>query len=131
MSVLTRKRNEILKSPDELKAQQKAQMEARIRAEVEAQYETQFETDRASVQSDGRLQERVEAAQAEGRRAAKTESYDRSTVIAFGLLFVLPAVIIVFAILFFLPFIARSIQQEPSGATTLPSNSGGMTRSNR
>ena len=83
------------------------------------------------MKSPDEIEAEIEAAHADGKRSVKTEAYDRTTMIAFGLLFVLPAIIIVFSILFFLPFIARSIQEEPSGATTLPSNSRGLTPDNR
>ncbi len=43
------------------------------------------------------------------------EAFDRTTVIAFGLLFVLPAVIIVFTALFFLPYILNTLVTDPSG----------------
>ena len=70
------------------------------------------------------LKSEIQAANQDGAKSAKRETYDRTTVIAFGLLFVLPAVIIVFALVFMLPFIARSVGQEPSGATTIRSNNG-------
>ena len=70
------------------------------------------------------LKSEIEAAHADGEKSAKREAYDRTTVVAFGLLFVLPALIIVFSMLFILPLIARSLTEEPSGATTLRSNSG-------
>lgn len=73
------------------------------------------------------LQAEIEAAHVEGAKSAKTEAYDRTTVVAFGLLFVLPTLIIVFAMLFLLPLLMRSIEQEPSGATTLRSNSGDVS----
>lgn len=65
----------------------------------------------------------IRQAQSESKRSAKKDAYDRSTILAFGVLFVLPAVIILFAVLFFLPYMVRTIQEEPSGATTLRSNS--------
>ncbi|MBW3637206.1 MAG: hypothetical protein KY445_12210 [Armatimonadetes bacterium] len=64
----------------------------------------------------------IEAARSDGKKLAQNETFDRTTVIAFGLLFVLPALIIVFAMLFLLPLIARSVGGEPSGATTTRSN---------
>ncbi len=73
------------------------------------------------------LKSEIKLAQADAEKSAKRETYDRTTVIAFGLLFVLPALIIVFAMLFMLPLIARSVQEEPSGATTLRSNSGDVS----
>ncbi|PQV63451.1 hypothetical protein B1R32_11112 [Abditibacterium utsteinense] len=73
------------------------------------------------------LKSEIQAANADGEKSAKKETYDRTTVVAFGLLFVLPALIIVFAMLFMLPLIARSVHEEPSGATTLRSNSGDVS----
>ncbi len=64
----------------------------------------------------------IEAAHSDGKKSAQKEAFDRTTVIAFGLLFVLPALIIVFAMLFLLPLIARSVSDEPSGAATVRSN---------
>lgn len=72
------------------------------------------------------LKSEIDAANADGQRSTKREAYDRTTVVAFGLLFVLPALIIVFSLLFLLPIIARSLTQEPSGATTIRSNSGAI-----
>ena len=70
------------------------------------------------------LKSEIDAANADGAKSAQSETYDRTTVVAFGLLFVLPALIIVFAMLFLLPLMARTLTQEPSGATTLRSNAG-------
>ncbi len=72
------------------------------------------------------LKSEIEAANADGERSAKRETYDRTTVIAFGLLFVLPALIIVFSLLFLMPLIARSLREEPTGATTIRANSGAI-----
>jgi hypothetical protein len=73
----------------------------------------------------------VQAANTDAKQLAKKEAYDRTTVVAFGLLFILPALVIVFSMIFVLPLIARSVQEEPSGATTLRSNSGDLTPPNR
>lgn len=59
---------------------------------------------------------------AKATQEAKSEVYDRSTVIAFGLLFVLPTLIILFAMLLLLPFINRSLSED--------TNSGGAIRQN-
>lgn len=64
----------------------------------------------------------MEAARSDGKKSAQKEAFDRTTVIAFGLLFVLPVLVIVFAMLFVLPLIARSVSNEPSGAATIRSN---------
>ncbi|RYG61320.1 hypothetical protein EON80_24010 [bacterium] len=76
--------------------------------------------------SDAQLRNEIQAARADAVNSAKKERCDRTTVVAFGLLFILPAVIIVFAMLFLLPLVARTLQEEPSGATTLRSNSGAI-----
>ena len=72
------------------------------------------------------LKSEIQAAHDDGAKSAKRESYDRTTVIAFGLLFVLPALIIVFSLLFLMPLIAQNLTREPSGATTIRSNSGAI-----
>ena len=72
------------------------------------------------------LKSEIQAAKADGVKSAQRETYDRTTVIAFGLLFVLPALIIVFSLIFLMPLIARNLTQEPSGATTIRSNSGAI-----
>lgn len=72
------------------------------------------------------LKSEIQAAKDDGQKSAQRETYDRTTVIAFGLLFVLPALIIVLSLIFIMPIIARSLTQEPSGATTLRSNSGSI-----
>ena len=77
------------------------------------------------------LEREIQAANTDAMRSAKKEAYDRTTVVAFGLLFILPTIVIVFSMIFVLPLIARSVQEEPSGATTLRSNSGDLAPSNR
>lgn len=72
------------------------------------------------------LKSEIQAANEDGARSSKRETYDRTTVIAFGLLFVLPALIIAFSLIFLMPIIARTLTQEPSGATTIRSNSGAI-----
>lgn len=77
------------------------------------------------------IEAEIQAANSDAAKSAKKETYDRTTVVAFGLLFVLPAIIIVLSMLFLLPLISHSIQEEPSGATTLRSNSGDISPSVR
>ncbi len=72
------------------------------------------------------LKSEIQAAEQDAQKSAKRETYDRTTVIAFGLLFVLPALIIAFSLLFLMPLIARNLTQEPSGATTIRANSGDL-----
>jgi hypothetical protein len=78
----------------------------------------------SNPQKDAQLWAEIQAANADGKKSAQKERFDRTTVIAFGLLFVLPALIIVLSFIFLFPLVARSLQQEPSGATTIRSNSG-------
>lgn len=72
------------------------------------------------------LKSEIEAANADGEKSAKREASNRTTIIAFGLLFVLPALVIVFSMLFLMPLIARNLREEPSGATAIRSNSGAI-----
>ena len=65
------------------------------------------------AQSREELEAEIQQAQADGKKSAQKETFDRTTVIAFGLLFVLPALIILLSILFFLPFIARNVNPAP------------------
>ncbi len=65
----------------------------------------------------------IEDAKSDGKKSAQKEAFDRTTVVAFGLLFVLPALIIVLSLLFFLPFIARNVNSEPSNAPTVRTGS--------
>ncbi len=55
------------------------------------------------------IEAEIEQANTDGKKSAQKETFDRTTVIAFGLLFVLPALIIVLSLLFVLPLIARNI----------------------
>lgn len=57
--------------------------------------------------------------EAEGRIPQNNELQDRSTMVAFGLLFVVPLLIIVFSVLLLLPFINSQLTQDPDpgGAT--------------
>jgi hypothetical protein len=73
---------------------------------------------------DAAVRAKIAAANANAAKSAKREQYDRTTVVAFGLLFVLPAIIIVFSLLFILPLIARSVGQDSSDVTTIRNNSG-------
>jgi hypothetical protein len=75
-------------------------------------------------QSDAQLRADIQAAKVDAQQSAQKEKYERGTVVAFTLLFVLPAVIIVLSFIFIFPIIARSLNEEPSGATTLRSNDG-------
>jgi hypothetical protein len=50
-------------------------------------------------------------------KSDRSELFDRTTIIAFGVLFVLPAVIILFTVLFFLPYILSTLTANPSGAS--------------
>lgn len=61
------------------------------------------------AQSREELEAEIERAHADGKKSARKETFDRTTIIAFGLLFVLPALIIVLSLLFLLPFIARNV----------------------
>ena len=72
------------------------------------------------------LKSEIQAAHEDGEKSAKREAYDRTTVVAFGLLFVLPALVIVFSLLFLMPIIAQSLTREQSGATTIRANSGAI-----
>jgi hypothetical protein len=78
----------------------------------------------SNAQRDAQLRAEIQAANADGKKSAQKERFDRTTVVAFGLLFVLPALIIVLSLIFLFPLVARTLQQEPSGATTIRSNSG-------
>lgn len=57
--------------------------------------------------------------ESEGKIPVRSELEDRSTMVAFGLLFVVPIFIILFAILLLLPFINAQLNQDPNpgGAT--------------
>ncbi len=56
--------------------------------------------------------------EAEGKLPPRNELADRSTMVAFGLLFVLPLLIILFSALLLLPFINSQMTQDadPGGA---------------
>lgn len=58
--------------------------------------------------------------EAQGKIPVHNEINDRSTQVAFALLFVVPLLIIIFAVLLLLPFINAQLTQspDPSGVTT-------------
>lgn len=78
----------------------------------------------APPQIDAQLRAEMQAAHQEGKRSANKEKYERSTVVAFTLLFVLPVVVILLSLLLVFPVLVRSLNEEPSGATTLRSMDG-------
>ena len=54
----------------------------------------------------------------------KNEFNDRSTQVAFALLFVVPLLIILLSVLLFIPFISHQMNDDPSGVRTQPSANG-------
>ena len=76
--------------------------------------ETREETPTSPISSRQKL--------AEPPKTLREEAFDRTTVIAFGLLFVLPAIIIAFTVLFFLPYMLNTLNVNPSGATSSAPN---------
>jgi len=48
----------------------------------------------------------------------RTQDSDRSTMVAFGLLFVVPVLIILLSLLLLLPFINSQLTEDPSGVDT-------------
>lgn len=60
----------------------------------------------------------VERAKLEAQLAPRSELFDRSTQVAFGMLFILPIFIIIFALLLLFPLIKSQLIEEPSGVDT-------------
>lgn len=67
----------------------------------------------------------VERARLEAQEGeVPSEIGDRTTMVAFGLLFIVPLLIIILSLLLFLPFIHSQLTEEPSGAQVQTSANG-------
>ena len=67
----------------------------------------------------------VERAKLEAQEGTlRNEESDRTTMVAFGLLFIVPLLIILLSLLLFLPFIHSQLSEEPSGAQVQTSANG-------
>ncbi len=64
--------------------------------------------------------------ESEGKLPTQTAEDDRTTMVAFGLLFVVPLLIIILSLVFLLPFINAQINrdQNPGGAVTQSAPNG-------
>ncbi len=67
----------------------------------------------------------VERAKLEAQEGTlRDKESDRTTMVAFGLLFIVPLLIIILSMLLFLPFIHSQLVEEPGGAQVQTSANG-------